>query len=335
MISLPRGMEVTFDDRVECATAAILHVLKWYGVEHPELVFGCAPGFEFDPAEGLIQFWPPGWAPLARERYGLCFEEKNFTGFEAGWEEVLGRLSAGHPTVVVTDAYHLPFYSAYHTNHTGHCLIVTGYDPAARRVEVADISAMLWKGFIDLDQMRLALNLELLPRGQVELRYFDIRPPRTDPAYNKGDLLGVVLPRALGSLKGDVPGIPPHCLTGSKATGAYASFLPQLMERCQEDPRGGAAAVLANRFAGLNVAERRMWFSEILRKAGELLGLDELKAMAELWVELHEEWRVVFNMHLKALAAGPAALTPRILKRLEGAARLEAQAVERLEEALP
>jgi hypothetical protein len=340
MIAVEWKLPIESSDTVTCHLWAILRLLAFYGFDAPAPLYGCTCTFAADLSGRLpaIASWPPDWAEGAARIFGMRLQEVDRDDFDCGWREVVGRIGAGQPTIIVANVHDLPHHFNYGHASYGHCLIVTGYDEGKGEAHLVDDGPARWRGTIPLGQLRLACDLRGLPNGGTSrLRYFDFSPPTRPVSADAVDAAAAA--EAFLSVERGVAGTDPlyarhpaHRDRGSAGIRAYAEALRRLGALiAHEGPDDALKAHLAGlHLASSAVGELRLGcqgFILSLVESGRLAGAEaEARAAVADLGESYRLWRMVSMMYLKARIGDPVNIMDRTARRLGEIAGLEERA---------
>jgi len=355
VIAVDWRLEPKFDETMSCHLWAIVRVLTWYGVADPAPLYGCACTFAADLGGPLpdVAFWPPDWIPAAERIFGMKLGEVDRDDFARGWAEVVGRLGAGHPTIIIANVYHLPHTIHFGRSNFGHCVTVVGYDEARREAHLVDNGVACWGGTIPMDQLEQACDLRQLPNGRdARLRYFDLLPPTrpvTIDAVAAADAAAVILAiqRGIAGTDPIYDAHPGHRRRGAAGIAALAASLAELAAALGAGVGQGAPGQAAPGREPLRDEATRDCFSRLCLATyavGELrLGAgrfikalldqgrlaaaqDAAQTAVDCLAESNRLWRLTSMMYLKALAWDGASIAARIAGRLHEIAGLEERA---------
>lgn len=136
---------ITHQPGRHCASTAIADVSHFHGLNWSEaLCFGLGGGL------GLFYLAMPSGSPSRLlhvrsadyesnffARLGHRFQWRQSTDAADGERALWETLAAGHPALVQTDLYYLPYYGS-HTHFPGHLIVVWDYDAARQVYRVTD-----------------------------------------------------------------------------------------------------------------------------------------------------------------------------------------------------
>ena len=86
---------------------------------------------------------------------------------EAAWGHARARIAQGHPVVALADTYHLEphYFPSHRRHHSGHYIILAGYDDAAGTVHVVDPAwPVQFRGDIPLSAIKEVWGSEAIPQ---------------------------------------------------------------------------------------------------------------------------------------------------------------------------
>ena len=136
---------VTHSAGRHCASSAIRDLLEFNGLDISEaMCFGLGSGLGVTylgltdaPVPFLVHVRSLGFEERVFQSIGVPFEWKTFESPESAVALLGDRLDAGHPTLLLTDIFHLPYFGST-THFPGHAIAAWSRNPETGDVLVTD-----------------------------------------------------------------------------------------------------------------------------------------------------------------------------------------------------
>lgn len=243
---------------------------------------------------------------------------------EAAWEKVKSRVDDGRPVAAMLDTFNLEMY--YYPglgHHSGHYVIVDGYDQRAQTVHVVDPSWIVrFRGDLPLAGFKDGWGSEHIPRYQWMEFQFPI--PRQSV---KGDKILATLRRNVMLMYLEKTTSPEMCigLNGLKT-------LAEDLKGWKKERGDRVSTHLKQLYDQVrSVIIERDGHGKYLRSAAEIIELPQIASVGEELRNVTQKWIVFRNHCLRGQRKhAPAALLDKLHQRLLDIATLEENALIRL-----
>ena len=315
-------------DLYPCDLVALDAMLQFHGYATP-LVMHDQWFFAYTSDSHRKGWLSPRFSPPEKDLtdWGIETTHHQEPGRRAAWQRVREQIDRGSPVPVLTDTHHLePLYYPGWGNHSGHAVIICGYDDASRTVDLVDPSpSKRYRGAVPLSGLLDAWGSNAIP----PYTWMEFRAPKPPPAFTAEHAARSVWRNAHlmeGSLRG-----PDHGAVGLPALRLLADDLAEWVHL----EAGEAKSRLKDLYDRLRpVARERQGHAAYLRLAGERLGIGNLTRAGRLIGTIAQKWLVLRNLCLKAQKRPVAFAREKLPNRLNEIVCLEGQALMQLRERL-
>ena len=309
-----------------CGHVALDALLGFYGYDTPLVLHDQWMFVYKPPHNGSVQFSPRLDSEFQSLRQaGIEVVTHRESGVEAGWKTLKSRVDDEQPVAAMLDTFNLEIY--YYPglgHHSGHYVIVDGYDETLQTVHVVDPSWIVrFRGDLPLAGFKDGWGSKHIPRYQwMEFRISEPRQrvsaERVLTALHR-NIWTMYLERAPS----------PDLFVGLNGLKALAED----MDRWKEGGDSKASAYLKQLYdQSRSVIIERDRHGRFLKSAANILGLPPLAEIGEGLRNVSQKWIVFRNLCLKGHRR--KALTTTLDKlhgRLLEIAALEEKALTQLE----
>ncbi|MDP6775733.1 MAG: BtrH N-terminal domain-containing protein [Candidatus Latescibacteria bacterium] len=242
---------------------------------------------------------------------------------ETAWCRVRARIDEGHPVPVLADTYHLEalYYPGW-GNHTGHSIILCGYDDPGRTVDLVDPSpSKRHRGTHPLPGLMDAWGSNAI----VPYTWMEFQPPDTPRELGAKEAVLTVV-RNVQLMAGQVPS-PAGGHIGIAALLALEQDLDGWSCLEPEDQRSRLMVLYEDL---LPVVREREGHAAYLRLAGGGLGIPDMAESGDHLRALAQKWLVLRNLCLKARRRPLEPVMERLRMRLREIVELEERTLTHL-----
>jgi hypothetical protein len=343
MMSSHQGIEPVAGFRnletLHCVTGSMRHVYETHGHSVSEdllLGLGAGVGFVYWHQKGAPPFYggranaggpkDEGLEVTAGRRTGVAAEYRVTSSAHKAEQTMVALLEAGEPVLVYVDMGFLPYFvdlpEDYHFG--GHVVVVAGYDPASRRVLIADREPTLYPvSMEDLERARGSTFKPFPPHHR--WCEFDFAAARAPTA---AETRTAIAEAATGMLE---PPISNFGVAGIRTAAKRTLAWPKAL-----DAEALAFACLnlwifIDATGGTGGGIFRYMYGRFLHEAAEITGEPELAVLGEEFAAIGDDWQAVAGRFKAAsTAADPAAALPEVVAPLPAIADREEEAWTRL-----
>ena len=310
-----------------CGHVALDALLGYYGYDtplvlHDQWVFVYKP-----PHNGSVQFSPRIDSEIQSLRQtGIEVVTHWESGVGTGWKKLKSRVDDERPVAAMLDTFNLEMY--YYPglgHHSGHYVIVDGYDETLQTVHVVDPSWIVrFRGDLPLNGFKDGWGSKHIP--QYQWMEFQISEP----------CQRVSTERVLAALHRNIWTM---CLERAPSPDFFVGLnglktLAEDLERWKEGGDNKARAYLKQSYdQARSVIIERDGHGRYLKLAADVLGLPPLAKVGEDLRTITQKWIVFRNLCLEGYRGKTMATTlDKLHGRLLEIATLEEKSLARLEE---
>lgn len=326
-----------------CITGSMRNVYEYHGVSISEdmlLGLGAGVGFVYWHQTGTTPFMGgranvgrPGEEGLERtagRRTGVHIEQHTTGSARKAETDLLRLLDAGEPVMCGVDMGFLPYLNLPEGYHFGgHAVVVAGYDPARREVQIADRDGVLHP--VSFEALAAARGSDFKPfpprHAWFSFDFTQARPPLP------GEVWDAVRGMSDAMLN---PPITNLGAKGIRTAGQRIVKWPSLLDDAALRGTCFNAWIFIDATGGTGGGLFRYMFGRFLVEAAAITGEAALVDSGEAFRVIGDKWQVAAaQFKAAAEAPDPAALLPEIAVQLEALSRQETDAWQRLREVTP
>ena len=308
-----------------CGHVALDALLGFYGYDTPLVLHDQWVLLYKRPENGGIKLSPRVDSEFqSLHQAGIEVVTHRETCGEAAWEKVKSRVDDGRPVAAMLDTFNLEMY--YYPglgHHSGHYVIVDGYDQRTQTVHVVDPSWIVrFRGDLPLAGFKDGWGSEHIPRYQwMEFRISESRQRVS------ADRVRRILSRNLSMMY----------LEKTPSSDSFIGLnglkvLAEDLRRWKEERGDRASTHLKEMYDQVrSVIIERDGHSRYLQSAAEIIELPKIACVGEELRNITQKWIVFRNHCLKGhRKRAPATLLDKLHQRLLDIATLEENALTRL-----
>jgi len=312
------------NDHYPCGLVALDAMLRFYGYTTPLILHDEWRFLYSNPGAHVPRIGARFTSHLqAAERWGIQVRQHQEADVATAWQRARAQIDSGRPVPVLADTCHLEdHYYPGLGSHSGHCIILAGYEDRGDTVHVVDPSpSKRYRGSLPLAGLKQAWASEhIRPCTWAEIR---LDAPRRTPApvqMIRALQQNLCLMRQGNALSAGIP-------MGLRGLDAFAADLT----RWKGLPPGVSRNLLKALFGQLrSVVMERDGHSQYLHWAAGALEIPKLIQVSRQLHAMAQKWLVFRNLCLKGSKKAPQETLEKLHKRLSEITALEDATLRRL-----
>lgn len=235
--------------------------------------------------------------------YGIIQDEIHRDNFDDLWRAIENRLEQGRVVVVWIDANHINDRAFHYNRVPGEVelMVICNCDYSNDTLDII-VNPQRFHGSIPLSCLADMLMFNLAYDYRVPERLIPW-PESQGEQLLQAEILGMQYGRTMGMLE-----------TGFAAIRLFVEEMKSRAGSSEDVLRPWMSEVFKQlAFTG----PQRMVFGQTLERLADLYGVPKLATIAQCFLATAQSWEVARNMFFKGCKRSPAAMLPRILKRVE------------------
>ena len=309
-----------------CDYVALDALIRFYGYDTPYLIHRHW-FFMYERLDGGEFVTLPRCVPIIKciGDFGIRVIERVETDPDIAWRKTKARIESGHPVAALADTYHLE--SHYYPglgHHSGHFVVVAGFDDELDTVHVIDPSWIVrFRGDLPLSDFKEAWKSQ----STSEYKWVEIHPPDSLPIRApKRDLQNIWTNIQL-MLHGDLPS--PAQFMGLKALHLLSDDLAQ-WKNLEMDRARVNLKLLIDQLQ--NTVTERDGHGRYLRHVAERLEEPKFAHIADSLTLITQRWVVFRNLCVRARRKALNETLEKLYHRLLEIKSLEESALLKMKE---